>query len=212
MSSELITYTRKGKTYTRAKGKTGTQAPVAKQQASILGKASGLSARIRKAIAPLLPDPKDRALMHRFNAAMQQFLRTLDAQGGQSMQEISSLKLLTFRPEEPMPDVALQLFYTDGKNLWLQVPAFDSPNPIAPLPFNGYVHMDVIAVSVNINQPEETFSSSIAYHIDYDGTPQPQKTFLLDIPSGEQYLTVIALKVNEQVSGIMHAFYGTQQV
>ena len=72
----VIEYKWKGIKVMRTKGYTGRQAPIAKVQASILGKASSLSARIRKACKPILPGRTDRVLMYRLNNILQQWLRT----------------------------------------------------------------------------------------------------------------------------------------
>ena len=96
--------------------------------------------------------------------------------------------------------------YEDG-TLFIRIPAFDSPNPISPLPFNGKIDIRVTAVSCNIQNPADTVSYETGFAIDYDGTPVPSQELSLNLKPVQGNLTVVAVSINNLVAGFVRAMY-----
>ena len=207
---DIIFYKSKGQHLYRSKGKTGTQAPVAKQQAAIMGKASAISAKLRAHLKPLIPEQAGRKLMYRLNNALQQWLRSKPSEITTRVEDIAVLKGFSFEEHNPYGDI----FYaalpvqqgTDG-NLFVRIPAFDSPNPISPLPFNGQIIIKAIAVSCNYENPADISSHETELFINYDGTPVPGRDLTLMIQPKQGYLTVVAVSINNMVAGMIRAIY-----
>jgi len=205
----IIIYKWKGIQYSRLKGNTGRQAPVAKIQAGILGKASAISAKLRGACKPMLPGPADRTLMYRLNNALQQWLRTEPQTSTEAVNEIPFLKGFCFYGNRygELFHAAMPVSRRAGGDLTLYIPAFDSPNPISPLPFNGQIRLQVIAASININEPAMTNTYETELDISYTGMAIPAQELLLPLPTGPGNLTVVVVAVNETTAGVVGAMY-----
>jgi hypothetical protein len=207
---DIIFYKSKGVHLFRKKGNTGNQAPVAKQQASIMGKASAISAKLRGPLKPLIPEAAARRLMYRLNNSLQQWLRTKPEEVHGRVENISMLNGFPFEEHNAIIEMfhaALPVISSPDSSLFISIPSFDSPNPISPLPFSGRIDIKAIAVSCNIQNPSDTVSHETGFVIDYDGTPVPAQELHLDIKPRAGYLTVVAVSVNNMVAGIVRAMY-----
>ena len=203
-----IYYKRKGLPVMREKGKTGNQGPATKAHSALLGKASGMSARIRKALAPILPEPGNRKLMYRLNFAILQWLRTGQYKSNERAENIPFIQGFSFHNTDEVKnfDVAMTVSRVDNGFI-LHVPVFDSPNPIYPLPFSGQVHLHAMAVSCSLNDAETKIAESIS-DILYNGTPLPPQQIYLPLETEKDTLTIVALSINKHVAGVVGAFLG----
>ena len=193
----------------RAKGKTGTQAEVAKQQAGILGKASGLSARIRAALKPIVFVSNPRAFMYRFNNAIQKWLRTGAHKQQEWIRQIPELQGFSLKVDDTTKfGVAMDITRTDSGQLILHIPSFDSPNPIYPLPFSGRISFDIVAVSVSLDESPLTERFQTRVDIDYNGQYEPARQILLPVYSGPGRLVIVGLSINDGAdAGVVAAMY-----
>jgi hypothetical protein len=206
---DAIFYQSGSKYYIRKKGNTGRQAPVAQKQASLLGKASAVSARLRSGFKPLLADPGNRKLMYRLNNVLQQWLRTEPMENTNQVNDINLLKGFSLR-ESGYGDVfyaAMPVNRGTSDNLSIHIPSFDSPNPIAPLPFNGDIHLHIITLCCNINTPTALRSFETMLDISYTGVPVPSRELPLSIQPAAGELTVVAVSVNNMTAGIVGAMW-----
>lgn len=203
---DRIFYKWKGVYCVRNKGNTGKQAAVAKIQAGYLGQASALSARIRKALGPVLPVTGNRKIMYRLNNALQQWLRS---EPNEPTSYIPSLTRFSFHgtDENKTFDVAMHVSRTAG-GLLLHIPPFDSPNPIYPLPFNGKIDLHLMAVSCNIHDKDDTLVNETQLNIAYDGTPLSGRELFLSIRHGENRLTLLVMSVNKTEVGVLGSWWG----
>ncbi len=207
---EVIFYKSKGKYLSRRKGNTGKQAPEAKVQATILGKAAAVSAILRKTFAPLLPEPRSRKLMYRLNNILQQWLRSQPRDIHFPIDHLALLEGFTFNESNPLGAV----FYTtmpvtrlNQSEISIKIPAFDSPNPIAPLPFTGEINIEIMAVSFSLNNTDDLAITREQRNLQYDGTPIPEQHISMLVNTGDQKLTVVALSVNKMAAGIVGAMW-----
>jgi len=204
-----IYYKWRGDYLVRSKGNTGKQAAVAKEQAGILGKSSALSARLRKGFKPLLPGPANRALMYRLNNALQQWFRTGQSATTEQLNDITLLKSFSFSGDKTGGDfyVTMPVSRTTDNNMILHIPAFDSPNPIHPLPFSGVISLHIMAISCNLNDADDTRVFETTLDIAYDGTPLAARELWIPLQTMPGCLTVIALSVNKMTTGMVGAMY-----
>ncbi len=194
----------------RVKGNTGKQAPVAIQQAGILGKASGISAKLRALLKPVIPYPKDRKLMYRMNNAIQQWLRAADLKNAAPINEIAGLNGFSFFGNPELTNgfrAAMPVSKTADGNLSIYIPAFDSPNPISPLPFSGNIRLHIMAASCNVNDNSYTNSHEILLDIPYYGIPIPPQQIPIPLQTLPGNLTVVALNINDLNAGIVAAMW-----
>ncbi|MBS1929345.1 MAG: hypothetical protein IT254_06125 [Chitinophagaceae bacterium] len=203
-------YYKSGNEYlVRAKGKTGKQADVAKQQAGILGKASGLSARIRAALKPIVFVSNTRSFMYRFNNVIQKWLRTEAYKQEGWIRNIEGIQGFSLKADDYSSfGVVMDVTRNENGQLILQIPTFDSPNPIHPLPFNGKISFDFVAVAVTLNEPVVTERYHTRVDINYNGQYEPGRQILLPIQSGAGKLVVIGLSINDGAdAGIIATMY-----
>lgn len=206
---DFIYYERNGKYYKRAKGNTGRQADIAKKQSALLGKASAISAKIRAAVKPMIEQPGNRQLMYRLNRSLQQWLRTEQHHTSDKIDCINYLNGFSFAASDDANDfgVAMPVIRTQDGNIALQIPTFDSPNPIHPLPFNGKIKLGVIAISIKVDDPSDINHHEEILDINYYGEPIPGKDLQLPVQTRPGYLTIVALSVNDLTSGIVGSLY-----
>ena len=202
---DKIYYRRRGEYLVRSKGNTGRQASVAKKQAGILGKASAISASLRKAFKPMLPGPVNRSLMYRFNNALQQWLRSGQAETTEQVSNIPFLNSFSFTGDPFYVSMPVIRLYNG--NIVIQIPAFDSPNPIHPLPFNGQINLHIMAASCNLQEPADTRSNETILNIIYNGIPIPSQELMIPLQTLPGCITVVALSVNGISAGIVGAMY-----
>ena len=202
---DKIYYRRRGEYLVRSKGNTGRQASVAKKQAGILGKASAISASLRKAFKPMLPGPVNRSLMYRFNNALQQWLRSGQAETTEQVSNIPFLNSFSFTGDPFYVSMPVIRLYTG--NIVIQIPAFDSPNPIHPLPFEGQINLHIMAASCNLQEPADTRSNETILNIIYNGIPIPSQELMIPLQTLPGCVTVVALSVNGISAGIVGAMY-----
>lgn len=188
----------------RAKGNTGKQGKEAKIQASLLGQASALSARIRKGLAPVLPEPGNRKMMYALNYALQQWLRTGQHQSDNPASNLPFIHGFVFHRNDSTGEnyLSLQVSRTAG-GLLLHIPPFDSPNPIHPLPFSGTVELRIAAVSCSLADKAATRTWDSTLTITYNGTPLPAREIFIPLESLPGCLTVVALSVNGMTSVVV---------
>ena len=202
---DKIYYRRRGEYLVRSKGNTGRQASVAKKQAGILGKASAISASLRKAFKPMLPGPVNRSLMYRFNNALQQWLRSGQAETAEQVNNIPFLNSFSFTGDPFYVSMPVIRLYNG--NIVIQIPAFDSPNPIHPLPFDGQINLHIMAASCNLQEPADTRSHETILNIIYNGIPIPSQELMIPLQTLPGCITVVALSVNGISAGIVGAMY-----
>ena len=205
---DFIYYERNGQFYKRAKGNTGRQADIAKKQSALLGKASAISAKIRSSVKPLLSDPANRQLMYRLNRVLQQWLRQEQHLTSEVINYIAPLHGFSFSASNENDFmVAMPVIRTSDGNIALQIPSFDSPNPIYPLPFSGQISLHIIATSCNIGNPSETERFENILDIAYDGTPIPGHEMHIPLSPKQGWLTTVALSINKSSAGIVGAMF-----
>ncbi|HPH84002.1 MAG TPA: hypothetical protein PLC48_01035 [Ferruginibacter sp.] len=207
---DIIFYESKGEYLWRTKGKTGVQAPAAKKQASLMGKASAISGKLRAALKPILPEPGNRKIMYSLNNALQQWLRNGEQVTTEPLDNIPGLSGFSFYNQVDADmgfRVTMPVSRTADGQISLRLPQFDSPNPIHPLPFSGVIQLHIMAVSCHVEDPSLTTSCEEILTIPYYGNPIAAQEILLPLKTMPGNLTVVAISVNAMSAGIVGALY-----
>jgi len=201
----IIYYKWRNGYYLRTKGNTGRQAAVAKKQASILGQAAAVSAKLRACFKTMLPQPTSRPLMYRLNNALQQWLRMGGSASAAPVNDIPSLNGFSFK--KGISPLTIKLGRRQDGGLSLYLPAFDSPNPISPLPFNGHIQLSIIVASCSLTQISDAKMFETSLDIPYNGIPIPEQELQLPVQATPGCLTVAAVSINKRAAGIVGALY-----
>ncbi len=178
--------------YLRIKGNTGKQALVAQKQAMVLGLASNLSARIRKAAVPIIGIRTDRKLMYRLNNALQQWLRNSDLKKMKAVEKISSLNGFIFYGNP------IDSYFATAVSVKRKAAAVSL---YLPPPAGNDFAFQVIAISCSPENRDDT--KTYETKISTVGTPQK-----VDLPLElrEGCLTVVILSM-KRATGIVGALY-----
>lgn len=206
----IIFYKRNGEYLMRAKGNTGNQAEAARKQASLMGKSSAISGKIRTAFKPFSPGPVNRKMMYRLNNALQKWLRAGELNTDVILNDVAALRgfdLLQSDEGTGGLQIGMPVHRTGDHKLVMNIPAFDSPNPISPLPFNGQIKLHVIAVSCRVEDPTDSKSYETILEINYDGTPVAAQDLIIPLETRAGCITVVALSVNDATASIISAMY-----
>ena len=206
--SPVIVYKWKGINCMRAKGKTGKQALVAKQQASILGKASRISARLRACFKTILGKPTDRPMMYRLNNALQQWLRTGAANKPESIDTVFSLEGFYFygaNADNPFPEITLRRG-NNGKIL-LKIPAIRDPEIIIALSSRRELRIVVCFASCDLSEPENTVGFETEIRIPSNELPVSVQEIEVPLLPGPGKLLVAAVSINRTYAWIAGAIY-----
>ena len=195
--------------YVRTKGNTGRQAPVVKDQAIRLGRASAISARLRASFKPLIPGKTDRKLMYRLNHALQQWLRTGQEGETAPLEKLPFLTGFSFHNDGTGSDQleAMSLGRVAGGNLILHIPAIDPSGPFSRFLTGGKIMFRFIASSCNLTDLSDVKSLNLELEYMYPGNAQTAQEVKIPMQAGAGRLTVVAVSINSSPLGIAGASY-----
>jgi len=209
INGPVITYKWKGIDCKRAKGKTGKQAPVAKQQASVLGKASAISARLRYAFKDILGEPTDRKIMYRLNNALQQWLRTGAVEAPAAIDSLRSLDGFYFYGEtgDTNPLTGINITRGIDGETFLQIPAIDDPAFINDYPFHGSIRITICFASCDISDNNNSIGFKTEITIRGNEIPVSLHQIKTPLLSAPGKLLVTAVAVNRSIAWIAGSLY-----
>ena len=203
----IIEYKWKGINCVRAKGNTGRQAAVVKQQAQTLGKASAISARLRESFRSILSGPTNRQLMYRLNNALQQWFRTGQADSTEPVSDIPFISKFYFYGNLSNEVFQASINSTADGKLFLQIPAFDPPGLNNHHPVSKEVHLYIIAVSCKLDDAEDTIVYETGLDIPADETALYSREIMLPVQTRPGCIIAVALSLNRGNAGIVGAMY-----
>jgi hypothetical protein len=207
--SPVIIYKWKGINCKRIKGNTGKQAPVAKEQASILGKASGISARLRAAFKTILGEPTNREMMYRLNNALQQWLRTGAANNTEPVDSLPSLDGFSFygKADNRNPLTVITMGRgTDGM-AFLQIPAIEDPAIINGSPFYSPLRIEICVACCDLSDIANTVGFETKITITSNEIPVSSQEIGIPLLSGTGRLVVAAVAANRAFAWIAGTLY-----
>jgi len=204
-----IFYKWRGADVSRLKGNTGNQAPVAKKQAAILGKASALSARLRASFEPILPPPINRKILNRFNNAIQQWLRLGQIVETGPIDNIPFISGFNFYGAENVAGY-LSHFSVDrtvGGAPTLTITELDPSEYPRILSSKGNAHLQIIVASLNVKNPAAIESSELKTDISFTTDQFPAQVLPLPLQTSPGYMMVVAFSTNGSNVSIAGAMY-----
>lgn len=152
---DVIFYKWKDKFCIRSKGRTGAQAPIAKENGGYFGKASALSKSFRKMLAPILAEPRSRRLMYRLNNAIYALLRERVHETVMPLQSLPHLSGMSLAEEDQVSNSLtgyLTVERTPDGILQLKVPPFN-PAYMSMSDEHPFLHLGVMVVACDMNDP-----------------------------------------------------------
>ena len=205
--SPVIEYKWRGINCKRAKGKTGKQAPVAKQQAAILGKASAISARIRLAFKPLLGERPNRPLMYRMNNALQKCLRNGEISKTQTCESLPSIDGFCFygEPNRYEPFEKVTIIRSSGNKVTIGVPGFENATGVNLSPFYGKINIMICAAACDLLDADADYTFKTEIKLTSTDIPASPAEIVIPFSAGPSKLIVVAVAVNKGAAWIAGA-------
>lgn len=190
---DIIFYKWKDKFCIRSKGRTGTQAPIAVENGGHFGKASGLSARFRKMLAPILNEPKSRRLMYKMNNALYAMLRDNGTQTVSPASGLPHLKGLSLFEQD---DIKFNLIgylsveRTPDGILTLKLPPC---NPAYMSMSNEYpfLHVQLMVVACDLHDNKVNRQFEYSFMLPYTDTLFPSRDISLPFHCEPGQLTLV---------------------
>ena len=195
--------------YVRTKGNTGRQAPVVKEQAIRLGRASAISARLRASFKPLVPGKTDRKMMYRLNHALQQWLKTGQEGETAPLEKLPFLTGFSFHNDGTGSDQleVMSLGREADGNLILLIPAIYPSGPFSRYLTGGKISFSIIASSCNLTDLSDVKSTEVELECNYPGDAQTAQKVKIPLQAGAHKITAVAVSVNFSPLGIAGALY-----
>lgn len=190
---DIIFYKWKDKFCIRSKGRTGTQAPVAVENGGHFGKASGLSARFRKLLTPILNEPRSRKLMYKMNNALYAMFRENPLQSVSPAAGLPHLKGLSLFEQD---DIKFNLVgylsveRTPDGILVLKVPPC---NP-AYMSMSGawpYLQVKILVAACDVHDNKVNREFSYSFELPYSDTLFPARDISLPFHCEPGQLTLV---------------------
>ena len=208
-AGNLIYYKWLGMDVIRHKGNTGKQAPVAKRQAGILGKASAISASLRKAFLPILAAPLKKAVLFRFNNAIQQWLRKEQIIERGPVDNLSPISSFSFYGGEAVLGYLshFSVKRMDANGIIFHITDLDPADCISVLSSAGIAKLHIIVASINVKDPADTSSAELTINIPYTAANFPGQIIQLPLQTIAGHITVVAFSTNGRNVSIAGALY-----
>ncbi len=205
----LIYYERQGGYYIRTKPVQVNQTIATKASAGKFGKAVSASKNIRAALAPLLPDTKDRPMMNRLNAAIYKWLLEESLAVPAIDQPVTALTGFQFNEKTTLAERLKLTLATDWQQtgqVVLSIPAMNPLKKIAAPAHTLLVELQLMVVTCNMADQMIMATQTTTITIPYIAGNIPAQQIHLPVEIKAGYLAIIAgaLKYNVQSKqGIM---------
>lgn len=178
---DVIFYKWRDRYCMRSKGKTGTQAPIAKKNGSHFGKASALSARMRKLMAPLLAEPKSRRLMYRLNRIVYDLLRQDFFETNEPVNSIPELAGMSLFEQDPI-SLSLTGYLGVTRNtdhsLSLKIPACN-PAYMSMNSEHPFLHIGLMTLSISLGDLSQVEINEQSFSLPYGDNLFPERELTL---------------------------------
>lgn len=195
----LIYYQLRGEYYVKTKPVNVNRTIASTRSAVIFGQATKLAASIRYALAPLLPNARDRAMMHRLNKAVNNWLQYAPETITNTFTPVNPLQGFNFNEAcylQSAFKTTLTVSTPQNNSIAVHIPAFN-PVDVLTVPENCVgVYCHCLLIRSAINPPFTSTVSRNAFLIPYENSLQPAKEIIwtVDTTPGFLYSTAIALQ------------------
>ena len=217
----LVFYQWKGIHCIRTKPAKVRQAPVAIKNAGIFGMAANRSAVLRALLKPLMPEPGNRKIIHRTDAAFREWLRTEPLNNAVPVNQLDAFHELSFNEKRELPEfLRVPVSVTrNADNLFeLHIAEFDAVRDIKAPRYTSEISLQIMIASLKMADPTVFDCKETELVIPYTNETLPARQYVLPVSAHAGQLTIIALalhyktgqqteKINWKPAGIVGSFY-----
>lgn len=190
---DVIFYKWRDRYCMRSKGKTGTQAPIAVKNGGHFGKASALSARLRKLMAPVLAEPKSRRLMYRINRIMYELLRQDFFETKEPINSIPELNGMSLFEQDPISlslTGYLSVVRNNDHSLMLKIPACN-PAYMSMNSEHPFLHIGLMTISISLEDLSVVEINDLVFSLPYGDKLFPERDMMLKGHCKPGFITVV---------------------
>ncbi len=217
----LIFYQWKGIHCIRTKPAKVNQAPIAIKNAGIFGMAANRSAVLRSLLKPLIPQPGNRKIIHRTDAAFREWLKTEPLDNHARVDNIGAFHHLSFNEKRELHEffrIPIIVNRNEHNEFDLQIAQFDPVSDIKAPQNTFEISMQIMIASLKMPDPSIVDCKETMLAIPYEKGILPARNCVLPITGNEGQLTIVALaldyktprqteKINWKPAGIVGSFY-----
>ena len=217
----LVFYQWKGIHCIRTKPAKVNQAPVAIKNAGIFGMAANRSAVLRALLKRLMPEPGNRKIIHRTDAAFRRWLQTEPLHDPAPVDHIHAFQHVSFNEKRELSEflrMPVMVSRNDANQFDLQIAAFNPVSDIKAPPYTREVSLQIMIASLQMADPSVADCKETMLVIPYRNETLPAWQSMLPITAAEGQLTIIALalhyktreqteKIDWKPAGIVGSFY-----
>ncbi|MDP4265724.1 MAG: hypothetical protein Q8941_24610 [Bacteroidota bacterium] len=165
--------------------------------ANKFGIASRLGAVLRRGLTDLLPDPKDKKMMYRFNTVLGQWLRTSNPDKNTATTSIPFVDQFQFNPGSELNTrikQGLSIDWTTAGMIVVNIPELDPAKDISAPAGTETVHWKIMAVRSVIGQrPSLTAAYKTEMDMPYNEGTQAAKQIELPFELKPNEITIVAI-------------------
>ncbi len=191
----LVFYELNGGFYMRAKPSVVRQTAATRACAGTFGAAVRMAKNIRAAIAPVLPNPRDRQIMNRLNTSMYKWLLTAPLDNSANYQPVPALTGFSFNEETALSErlkLQLDVNWLEPGGPMLEIPAMNPTRDIIAPAHTVSVTLQIETASCRLSDGAITGTCSKTIIIPYKTMMLPAQNIMLPIAPSPIALVVIA--------------------
>lgn len=197
------------------------QAQVAIKNAGIFGMAASRSAVLRALLKPLMPEPGNRKIIHRTDAAFREWLRNEPLNDSAPVDQVDAFQQLSFNEKRELSEflrVPISVTRNADNQFELHIAEFDAVRDIKAPRYTSEISLQIMIASLQMADPTVFDCKETTLVIPYTNETLPARQYALPITAHAGQLTIVALavhyKTGEQTenihwkpAGIVGSFY-----
>lgn len=175
------------------------QAPIAIKNAGIFGMAANRSAVLRALLKPLLPEPGNRKVIHRTDAAFREWLKTEPLHDPAPVDNIHAFHQLSFNEKKALPQffkVPINVTRNAGNQFEMQIAEFDPVRDIKAPEYTTEISLQIMIASLKMQNPSVVDCKETTLVIPYHKETLPARQCVLPVTAGEGRLTIVVLALH----------------
>ena len=194
-----IFYQWKGIDCIRTKPAVVRRVPVAIKNSGIFGMAANRSAILRSLLRPVVPEPGNRKVIHRVDAAFRQWLKTEPLNDLAPVDNLPYFNDLSLNEKNELSSflrVPISISRTGDNELFLQIPAFDAVKQIKAPENTTEVILQIMIAAIAMKEPSFMHCKETSVVIPYKSGELHEQLIPLPLVTKEGQLTVISLAIH----------------
>lgn len=180
------------------------QAPVAIKNAEIFGMAANRSSVLRGLLKPLIPEPGNRKIIHRSDAAFREWLKTEPLHDPAPVDNIHAFNHLSFNEKRELQEffrIPIIVIRNADNHFEMQIAEFDPLSDLKAPENTSEISLQIMIASLNMENPSVVDCKETMLIIPYRRETLPARQCMLPIAADEGQLTIIALALHYTTAG-----------